>query len=226
MKNRKSKKANLENKRGMFFQIGMVLSLAVVLAAFEWTTLSPYTITDWDYGANIPIEEIATITNQEMPKPLPKINLAQQIEIVLNTEDLLDDDLIIDVEIHDDTRNVLDFDPGTIEEIEKEDDVIHVFVENYPEFPGGEVAMMKYLGSNLQYSEAAREIGLEGTVYVSFVVWKDGSIQDVKILRGLGAGLDEEVVRVILSMPKWKPGNQNGKNVNVEFKMPIKFNLK
>ena len=100
-----------------------------------------------------------------------------------------------------------------------------VVVEVSPEYPGGDQARLKYLGENIGYPKEAIELGIQGTVYVSFVIEKDGTISNVKVLRGIGGGCDEEAVRVALNMPKWKPGTQKGKPVRVQFNMPIKFVL-
>jgi len=102
---------------------------------------------------------------------------------------------------------------------------IHTFVEEWPAFPGGDTARIMYLNENLKYPKIAKETGIQGAVYVSFVVEKDGSITNVKILRGIGGGCDEEALRVINAMPKWNPGRQNGKEVRVQFNMPITFKL-
>ncbi len=107
----------------------------------------------------------------------------------------------------------------------KEDDVVRVIVEQRPEFPDGEAALMKFLSSNTKYPTIARENGIEGTVYLGFVVEKDGSITDVKIKRSVGGGCSEEAMRVVQSMPKWKPGKQQGRAVRVAFTIPVKFKL-
>lgn len=98
-------------------------------------------------------------------------------------------------------------------------------VEKMPEFPGGEKARLKYLQDNIIYPIEAKEKGIQGSVYVTFFVEKDGSITDVKILRGIGGGCDEEAVRVIENMPNWIPGKQRGKAIGVQFNMPIRFPL-
>jgi len=98
-------------------------------------------------------------------------------------------------------------------------------VEEMPQFPGGNDALSKFLGDNLKYPKLAREEGISGTVYVSFVVRKDGTITSIKILRGIGGGCDEEVERVVKLMPKWKPGKQKGEAVAVQFNLPVKFTL-
>ena len=102
---------------------------------------------------------------------------------------------------------------------------VHLIVEQVPEFPDGAKAMFKWLSDNVKYPPIARENGIEGTVYIGFVVWNDGTIQNVQVKRGIGGGCNEEAVRVVRAMPTWKPGRQNGKAVNVAFTLPIKFKL-
>ncbi len=117
-----------------------------------------------------------------------------------------------------------------IEEVEKEfddDDTIEgIMVEPVPEYPGGDKARAIFLRENLIYPKEAKEGGIEGIVYVQFVIEKDGSIVDVEVLKGIGGGCDEEAVRVIKMMPKWKPGKQGGKEVRTRFTIPLKFSLK
>lgn len=98
-------------------------------------------------------------------------------------------------------------------------------VEEQPEFPGGNSKMYEYLRNNIKYPPMASESGIQGTVYVQFVVSKNGSIEDIKVLRGIGGGCDEEAVRVVKVMPNWTPGKQRGKAVNVRFTLDIKFRL-
>ncbi|MFZ4401250.1 MAG: energy transducer TonB [Bacteroidales bacterium] len=102
---------------------------------------------------------------------------------------------------------------------------VFTIVEKAPEFPGGDKARVKFLIKNLVYPKTARETGIEGTVFISFVVETDGSISHSKVIRGIGGGCDEEAIRVIKLMPKWEPGKQSGKNVRVQFNMPFKFTL-
>ncbi|MCU0324005.1 MAG: TonB family protein [Spirosomaceae bacterium] len=111
-------------------------------------------------------------------------------------------------------------------EIEKpREDEIFTSVEQQPEFPGGNIEALKYIGKNLKYPSAAQRANVSGKVFVKFVVEKDGSIGDVQILKGIGFGCDEEASRVIKTMPKWSPGKQNGRNVRVWFTLPISFVL-
>ena len=104
-------------------------------------------------------------------------------------------------------------------------DEIFMVVEESPKYIGGDEARIKFLQNNIQYPEKAREVGISGTIIVTFVVEKDGSLTDIRILRGIGGGCDEEAVRVIKLMPNWNPGKQRGKAVRVQFNMPVKFTL-
>ena len=106
-----------------------------------------------------------------------------------------------------------------------DNDTVYQIVEEMPEFPGGAEAMMKSIAGNIKYPEAAIDKNIEGRVFVSFVIEKDGSVSNVKVLRGIGGGCDEEAARVISSMPKWKPGKQKGKPVRVSYQIPIMFKL-
>ena len=218
-----AKQANLENKRGMFLQIGLIISLSIVFLAFEWTTVRTNKIDLNNLGRGEIIEELAEVSFHKKKIEMPKPRIIQPILVPDDVE--IDDDIIIDVEVKDDTENKLDFVVNEIEEIVEEEPVPLYNLEKWPEFPGGESAMMTFLSNNLKYTASAHSINLEGTVYVYFVIWKDGSIRNIEIKRGVGAGLDEEVVRVIRIMPKWTPGTQNGRNVSVIYNLPVKFKL-
>ncbi|MBR3939375.1 MAG: energy transducer TonB [Bacteroidales bacterium] len=106
-----------------------------------------------------------------------------------------------------------------------EDDEIFVVVENSPEFPGGNDSLYAYIGRNIKYPEAAKKEKIQGRVFVTFVIEKDGQVSSAKILRDIGGGCGEEAIRVVKNMPKWKPGTQRGKPVRVQFNLPIMFQL-
>jgi protein TonB len=108
----------------------------------------------------------------------------------------------------------------------EEDTKVFTIVEEMPSFPGGEGKMLEYIAKNIKYPPPARENGIQGRVYVTFVVDKDGKIKDAKVLRGVGGGCDEEALRVVKTMPEWKPGRQNGRNVQVQYNLPVNFVLK
>ena len=102
----------------------------------------------------------------------------------------------------------------------------YIWVEEMPYFPGGDNEMLKYLSKNIKYPVNAREANITGVVYLSFIVDKEGEIKNIEILRGIGGGCEEEAVRVVKKMSKWKPGKQNGQSVNVQFKLPVSFTLR
>ena len=112
-----------------------------------------------------------------------------------------------------------------VAEIVAADDELFVVVDQQPEFEGGYEAMMAFIKQNMVYPANARRMKIEGTVHVSFIVSKTGTISDVKVLRGIMKECDREAVRVVELMPSWKPGKQNGRNVNVRFILPLKFRL-
>lgn len=114
--------------------------------------------------------------------------------------------------------------PLTIEE-EKIDTDVFVIVEQMPEFPGGQDSLYKFLSANIIYPKEARDNGIEGKVFVNFTIEKDGSINEVKVIKGVHPLLDEEAVRVVESFPKWKPGKQKGKTVRVSYNLPLNFVL-
>jgi protein TonB len=221
---KKSPKADLERKKTLFLEIGMVITLALVLLAFNYKSYEKQELTIMTRSVDNAEEEMVQITQQEKPPPPPKP--PQQTTVIEIVEDdvEIEDDIEIDVEADQETE-VQDYEP--VEEVEEEEEETQIFqvVETMPTFPGGDAARIKYLQNNLKYPTMARESGIQGKVFVTFVVEKDGSITDVKVLRGIGGGCDEEAVRVIKNMPKWKPGKQRGKPVRVQFNMPIVFKL-
>lgn len=223
MEPKKSESADLERKRGLYFQIGMVTALALTLIAFEWKS---YDKTNHNLGQlkieDIP-EEIIPITKQEEKPPPPPPPVAQVLNIVQDDVKLEEEAKVEETEVTEDTK---------IEVIEKKEEVvdepeIFTIVEEMPEFPGGgEKALLQYLSNNIKYPAIARENGITGTVYVTFEIDQNGKVKDAKILRGIGGGCDEEALRVVMSMPAWKPGKQRGKPVRVQYNLPVRFVLK
>lgn len=223
MEAKKTPKADLENKKRIFLQIGIVIAMLFVWMAFEWKQYERSVVDLGSLDIEIIEEEDIPITRQETPPPPPPPEPSQELVIV-------DDDVEIEEEFMIDTEatvftEVQEFTPIIVEEEEVEEEQIFTIVEDDPEFPGGQSALMQYLQSNLKYPTMAREAGIQGTVFVTFVVERDGSITDVRILRGVGGGLDEEAVRVVNNMPRWKAGRQRGQAVRVQFNLPIRFVL-
>ena len=225
MEVKKSPKADLENKKTVFMQIGLVVVLSLVFIAFEWTTQETKVNEGLKIEEEEVEEEIIPITRQDevkAPPPPPPPKGTDSLNIVLD-DVVLEEELIIqDTEATEDTE--VDFTDMTTEE-EEEDAPVFFIVEEMPEFPGGEQALHKFLASNIEYPVIAQENGIQGRVYVKFVVNTDGSITDVEIARGVDPSLDKEALRVVRSMPKWKPGKQRGKAVRVSYTVPINFVL-
>lgn len=230
MELKKSPKADLESKKGVYFQLGLVFALAVVFFAFEWKTYDK--VASGNMGAtkamDIP-EELIQVTQQNTPPPPPAPAPPSLVLNIVDNSAQINDDIVIDAEADENTQVEEYKAPVAAAKVEEEEDVeeqqIFMVVENAPAFPGGDEGRMKFLVENIKYPQMARESGIQGTVYVTFVVERNGSVTDVKILRGIGGGCDEEAIRVVQAMPKWEPGKQRGKPVRVQFNMPIKFTL-
>lgn len=225
MEAKKTPKADLENKRTFFVQIGLVVALAVMLVAFEWKTYDVKQVEMGQRQVEILEEEMVEITQQNKPPP-PPAPPAQTTLIHIVTDDVeVEDDLIIDAEADELTVIETYTPPAVVEEEEVAEAEIFTVVEESPSYPGGDEARIRFLQENIQYPQMARESGIQGTVYVTFVVEKNGNVTDVRVLRGIGGGCDEEAIRLIKAMPRWNPGKQRGKPVRVQFNMPIKFTL-
>ena len=202
----------------------MILALLVVFGAFSLKSYDKQTVNQLQVAMDDTPEEIIPITEQKVkPPPPPPPRQVTQIKIVDDDVDV-EDDLDIDVEA-DDATEFEEYVPPEEDEEEVEEQQIFQVVENMPEFPGGRAALMKYLATNIKYPPYAKEAGIQGRVFINFVVEKDGSITAVKVLRGIGGGCDEEAIRVVKNMPKWSPGMQRGKPVRVSFNLPVKFTL-
>ncbi|RXQ96513.1 energy transducer TonB [Ancylomarina salipaludis] len=226
MEVKKSQKADLENKRGLFLEIGLALTLAIVFLAFEWrvdTSEANVLEAEQEIQAE---EEIIPITRQEPVKPPPPPPPAPKVADVLNIVDN-DEEIDDELEIEDSEADMdEEVEIQVVEETEEEDEQqVFVIVEDMPEFPGGDLELQKWIARSIKYPVIAQENGITGRVYVGFVVNKLGAIENVKIMRGVDPSLDKEAVRVIKNMPKWKPGKQRGKAVKVSYTVPINFQL-
>jgi periplasmic protein TonB len=224
METKKSNKANLENRKNDFFQIGLLISLLLVFAAFEWKTYQNEVIFP-KHLTEIPFEELPDVLEPEKIKPEPP--KPQPIELIITEEPIEQVEITIE-EIEDYkyaeyayVRPVM-----TEETPENQTDEPFIIVQKMPEFPGGVSAMNEFLKRNIKYPQLAKEIGITGTVFISFIVEKDGTLSSQTILKGIGGGCDEEALRVIRMMPKWEPGKQREVPVRVLFNLPVRFTLK
>ncbi|HOV71049.1 MAG TPA: energy transducer TonB [Dysgonamonadaceae bacterium] len=224
---KKSPKANLENQKDMAFLMGLVIALAGMFVAFEWSSkIAPVdkNVVVQDVVAE---EEIEITRRDPTPPPPPPPPEPEAPEIIEVVEEKVETHFNINIEDDQSKAQIQTFTPPPPPKPKEEEaaEEIFVVVEEQPEFPGGQAALMKFLSDNIRYPVIAQENGIQGRVICSFVVEKDGSITDVQVVRGVDPSLDKEAVRVIQSMPKWKPGKQRGKAVRVRFTLPIVFRL-
>lgn len=223
MKLKKSKKANLENKKFIFFEIGLVVALALTFFAFEWR-VDVDSVDEFMSIDDIEVEDIvAPITRPKVKLPPPPKVITDAIVLIDDQEEQDPDLEIVDADTDAKSEiNIVDIDePGD----EDYGDVIFVSAEFMPEFPGGQKALFKWLSKNIKYPVVAQENDICGTVFVGFVVDRDGSITNVKVLRPVDPSLDKEAIRVVKAMPKWKPGRQRNNKVRVSYTVPIRFQL-
>ena len=229
MEVKKSPKADLESKKSTWLLIGYVIVLAFMFVAFEWTERD-VKIDMSQAVADIVFEEEIEIPITEQPEEVlpPPPPEAPSIVEELN---IVDDDMEVEsteIASSEETGQAVEiaYVPPTVEEEEVEEQEIFEVVEQMPEFPdGGMAGLMQYLSKNIKYPTIAQENGTQGRVTVQFVVNADGSIVDARVIRGVDPYLDKEALRVINSMPKWKPGMQRGKAVRVKYTVPVMFRL-
>ncbi len=221
MEPRKSQDADLEKRRMSFWAIGLMVSLALTLAAFEWTTFErgPDELASLDI--DLLEEEVIPPSAPPPPPPPPPPAPTTVIEIVEDEEEVEEVE-VVDMEVTVETvvEPIVQREEPVVEE------QIFTIVEEMPSFPGGEAKMMEYLAKSIKYPQMAIDAQISGVVYVTFVVDKAGKISDVKVLRGIGGGADEEAIRVVKAMPQWKPGKQRGKPVSVQYNLPVRFTLR
>ncbi len=227
MELKKSRKANLEKNRVIFFEIGLVIALAVTLIAFEWKG-SGKTELNYETPENLTLdEEIMPITRQQdvvKPPPPPKPEIAEVLNIVEDDIEIENEFIIADAEADQETEvEIRDYVELPMVEEEFEEEVFFI-VEDMPRFNGqNNDEFRKYIGENLRYPVIAAENGISGKVYVQFAVNSKGKVVDAVVVRGVDPALDKEAVRVVTGSPKWSPGKQRGKAVKVQFTFPINF---
>lgn len=236
MEIKKAKKADLEGQKSTSLLIGYIITLATIFVAFEWTTREYKETEPVIYAASVPYEEeIIPITQPIFqtaapPPPVEVPQVAEIINIVENDEEIEEEE----IQSTEDTQEAITGPTGPVVSgpvgpvmAAEEGDEGEVFqvVEQMPEFPGGMEKLMEYLSKNIKYPSMAQENNIQGRVIVEFVVNKDGSIVEPKVMRSVDTSLDNEAMRVIKSMPKWTPGKQRGKAVRVRYTVPVLFRL-
>ena len=229
MEIKKSEKASLENKRLIFAEVGLIAALLVVYAGFESSTRAKE-VALLQGNTLIDDEDDVFVTFLETPPPAPEVPalpmLSDELEIV-------DDDVTVDLDFQslDDTDapvDILEYKFQEVVEEEDEEEVIpSVVVQQKPKFQGGDVnGFSKWVNSRLVYPEQAKEMGIQGRVVLQFTIGKDGRLQDLKVLNTPDQTLAEEAVRVVSSSPKWEPGRQRDRAVNVSYTFPVIYQLR
>ena len=230
MEIKKTPKADLENRRTLYTEIGLVVALLVVWGAFSYSTKEKAVASLGEDTQVVEVEDMVPIT-QETPPPPPE---APKIPVLSDQIDIVDDDIQVEDDMFmnlEDNANlgveIMDY-VETVEEEEVEEEAIPFqLVEEKPKFKGGDAnEFSKWVNSNLVYPEIAKENGVQGRVTLQFTVNVDGSVTNVKVLRGVDSSLDKEAVRVVSNSPKWTPGKQRDRAVKVTYTFPVIFQLR
>ena len=229
MEIKKSEKASLGNKRLLFVEIGFVLALLGVLGAFNYTSKEKAESLLTAENTEIIEEEMVPIT-QETPPPPPE---TPKIPVMSDIIDIVDDDMTVEdtmINLEDSGDlgvEIMDYVEEVVEEEVEEEAIPFQLVEEKPKFQGGDAnAFSKWVAQHLNYPEIAKENGVQGRVMLQFTVNPNGTLSDIKVLRGVDPSLDKEAVRVVSTSPKWTPGKQRDRAVKVTYTFPVIFQLR
>ena len=226
---KKSPSADLNNKKLLFVEIGFVIALLIVYGAFEYRSKEKKEAVLAAENTEIIEEEIVPITQENTPPP-PEI---AKVPVLSDIIDIVEDDITVEdniLNLEDDANlgvEVMDYVSEVEEEVVEEESIPFALVEKKPSFMGGDAnTFSAWVNQHLEYPEVARENGVSGRVMLQFTVNPNGSVTDVKVLRGVDPALDKEAVRVISSSPKWEPGRQRDRAVKVTYTFPVVFQLR
>ena len=229
MEIKKTPKADLENKKALFMEIGLAFVLLIVLVAFEWSSSEKQEVMDLTGQQQVIEEEIIPITQeqQQAPPEMPKTPVLSDVIDIVDDDVEVADDLFVNTE--DDASigvEIMEYHTEVVEEEVEEEAIPFAFVEEKPKFQGGDAnTFSKWVNSKLVYPEIAKENGIQGRVTLQFTVNTDGSVSNVIVLRGVDASLDKEAVRIVSQSPKWTPGRQRERPVKVTYTFPVIFKL-
>jgi protein TonB len=227
MEAKKNEKANLESKKSLFIQIGLIVALLVCLGAMEWTSGQKKDSAFAGMTEEAIEEEQIPVTEETPPEemPPPEVTVTDLFEIV-------EDDVVIDNEVRfedDETsedKTVEIYAPVLQAEEEEVEEEIFVIVEDMPKFKGGDInTFREWVQKRVRYPELAAENGIQGRVFITFVVETNGNVSNVSISRSVDALLDEAAKEAVAASPKWEPGMQRGRPVRVRYSIPIIFQL-
>jgi len=229
MEIKKTPKANLENRRLLFTEIGLVIALLAVWGAFSYGTQEKTVATLQGDAQVVEVEDMVPIT-QEAPPPPPE---APKIPVLSDQIDIVDDNIEVEssfISFDDDASlgvEIMDYVEEVHEEGVEEEAIPFQLVEQKPSFMGGDAnEFSRWVNSRLEYPEIAKENGVQGRVTLQFTVNADGSVSNIKVLRGVDPSLDKEAVRVVSLSPKWEPGRQRDRAVKVTYTFPVIFQLR
>ncbi len=221
MELKKNEDKRVERKMPLYYLVGLNVAIFLSIAAFSWKSEQPkITIPEdadsiFDEMEDIPI----TMITPPPPPPKPIVPVLKEVK----EEPIETPEIIIDQNEVDEPIPEIEF--ITTEIIDVADEAPFVIVEEMPSFPGGMEGFYKFISKKVKYPAQARRMGIEGRVYVEFVVERDGSLGEIKVVKGIGAGLDEESLRVMSKVPSFNPGKQRGVPVRVKMTIPINFRL-
>lgn len=219
---KKHSEINPENYRPVFLRYGMILSLILSIFIISWAT---YERKIEKVGVALAIDEFDIETPRTKPEPPPPPPPEPPIIKVIDDDKPSEDEVEFDIDINIDDEFGFDegFDEVQDEKIEEID--IYLQVEEMPQFPGGDVELLKFLGG-IKYPDIARENDIQGKVFVLFIIDKTGKPTNIHVVKGASRVLNEAAIAHVKKMPRWTPGKQRGKPVNVQFVVPIKFVMK
>lgn len=229
MEIKKSEKANLENRKLFYRELGLIIALVIVLAAFEWsTTEKSESVIQQEVAVPVEVEQMPITTETPPPPPeTPKVPLLSDMIDVVSDDIVVDTDLFISLEDDADMGvQIMDYVAEVAEETIEEAPIPFAIVEEKPSFNGGDAnEFTKWVYSHLEYPDIARENGIQGRVILQFTIKADGSVTNIRVLRGIDPSLDQAAIDVIKKSPKWTPGKQRDKAVPVTYNFPIVFKL-
>ncbi len=224
MELKKSPKADLENKKGLFLEIGLVISLLVMIGAFAWNQKEKV-VEILDLGTVEVEEEIIEITRQDQKSPEPVKKTISVMSDIINVVKN-DTKITTDITFDDFSEDAVVVAEAKVSEERVEDDAPFLIAEEMPKFMGGDLmAFRNWVQERLRYPTIAAENGISGRVTLTFVIEKDGSLTNIQVLQSPDRSLSDEAVRVLESSPKWTPGKQRSTPVRVKYTLPVEFRI-
>ena len=225
MEIKKSPKADLQNKRGLLLEIGLVISLGLVILAF-WYTPKERKVEVLEQKAEVVEQDLIEVTRQQEKQPEPPRKV--EVKAISDLLEVVDNDTKISTEITFD-----DFDEDAtviqqvaVEEEEIEDDQPFLVAETMPSFQGGDLNTFRtWVQQNVRFPQIALENGIQGRVVVTFVIEKDGRLTNIEVLQTPDRSLSDEAIRVLNKSPKWSPGKQRNQPVRVKYTLPVDFRV-